>query len=280
MVSLEQWDSTMPLPFAGAAVPLAPSDIAATAASLGCSVEIIQAVDTVETGGVGGFLRDGSGRARILCEAKHFGDATDHRYDVSYPLISCRVNNWKLYIGGAGEYSRLAQMALLDRTAALCSTSWGRYQVLGSNATDLGYASVEDFVAQMAASEANHLDAFARFCRRNGLVDALRDEDCIAIAEGYNGRDQAAHGYSDKLQDALYHARGNRPASAMLRIGDTGARVGYLQHCLTRAGYPVAEDEAFGRVTDLAVRRLQSVSGKTVDGIVGPATWMLLGGEP
>ena len=64
------------LPFAGAARPLAPSDIAAAAREMGVREEAVTAVMTVETGGVGGFLSDKSGRPRILFESKAFGDHT------------------------------------------------------------------------------------------------------------------------------------------------------------------------------------------------------------
>lgn len=266
----------MPLPFSGTALPLTAADYATAAAALGCRVEMVQAVATVETGGVRGYLSDGSNRPRILCEAKQFGDATKHVYDAGYPLISCRVNNYKLYLGGAAEYGRLQTMVALNRSAALASTSWGLFQVMGANWRDLGYSSLEDFVARMAVSEGEQLDAFVRFCRVNGMEGALAREDCTAIAERYNGLDQAAHNYAGRLQAVLERLGGATMPAGVVAIGDTGETVIRLQAALRSAGYLVLVDGAFGRVTELALRKYQSDRGLTADGVAGPETFQAL----
>ena len=271
-----------PLPFAGAAVPLTPADLARAAGVIGCPIAAVQAVRIVETGGVGGYLDDGSGRPRVLCESKLFGDDTGHRFDVSHPLISTRVANWKLYKGGAAEYGRLAEMVALDRTAALRSTSWGMFQVLGRNADSTGFhvagthaGDVEAFVAAMMQSEAAQLDAFVAFVQFNGLATALRRQDWATFARGYNGPLYAINGYDTKLEAAFSLAVGVRPV--WLRIGCTGVGVRDLQAALTAHGFPVTADGSFGRVTDLAVRNFQSASGLAVDGIEGRATMQALG---
>ncbi len=270
------------LPFAGAAVLLTPADVAAAAKRLACPVAGVTAVRIVETGNSGGFLADRSGRARILCEAKLFGDDTEHEYDASHPLISCRVNNWKLYQGGAAEYDRLAAMVALDRTAALRSTSWGMFQILGRNAASVGYmgvlghaANVEAFVAAMAASEGAQLAAFVAFVEVNGLANALRTGDWAAFARGYNGPDYAVNHYDTRLASAFELASGVRPL--VLRIGCTGPGVVALQAALTADGEAVGCDGDFGRVTELALKRCESKRGLDVDGIAGPAVLKALG---
>lgn len=265
----------MPLPFSGAAFPLAGSDIDAAAARLRCPRASIVAVLTVETGGVGGFLKDGSGRPRILCEARKFGDATAHKWTASHPLISSRVNNWKLYRGGAAEYGRLADMVALDRTAALRSTSWGLFQVMGFNHGLCGYGDVEGFVRAMAEGEGAHLQAFVAYVERCGLAQSLRDQDWPHFGYGFNGPLYAVNRYDTKLEAAFSLAMGVRPV--MLRIGCTGLAVEALQRALTAQGYPVAVDGGYGRVTELAVRRFQSMHGLEADGVAGPATMRTLG---
>lgn len=267
----------MPPPFSGTALPMTVKDLAQAATVLGCRVEMIQAVRTVETGGVGGFLSDGSNRPRILCEARHFGDDTKHVYDAGYPLISTRINNYKLYKGGAAEYDRLQTMVALNRTAGLSSTSWGLFQVMGGNWKELKYPSLEDFVARMAASEGEHLQAFVRFCVVNGLQGALRREDCTGFAERYNGADQAAHNYSGRLQSVLDRLGGAALPVGTVAIGDTGDLVSKVQAALHNAGYLALVDGAFGRITELAVRRFQSANGLTADGVAGPMTCRALG---
>lgn len=67
-----------------------------------------------------------------------------------------------------------------------------------------------------------------------------------------------------------------RPAHTVLRMGDRGAEVKYLQELLTIAGYPVKTDGSFGGCTEAAVTAFQTASGLEPDGIVGPLTWAAL----
>ena len=261
----------MPISFNGPALRLSSADIANAASRLGCLVEAVQAVITVETGGAGGFLTDGTGRPRILFEAMHFGNATGHQYDATHPSISCGVQNYKLYRGGAAEYDRLAEALALDERAALESTSWGLFQVMGSNATSLDYPSVEAFVTDMVASEGNQLEAFVAFCQVNHVDDDLASLNWAAFARGYNGPAYAANQYDTKLADAFALASGVQRNPGWVRQGSTGATVRAVQLRLINYGFSCGRvDGIFGRATDLALRRFQSMMGLTVDGIAGP----------
>lgn len=63
----------------------------------------------------------------------------------------------------------------------------------------------------------------------------------------------------------------------LLRRGDTGPLVEYLQSTLNKLGFNVGEvDGVFGDRTYNAVLRFQRTMGLTQDGIVGPATWQAL----
>lgn len=268
----------MPISFFGPGLTLTPADITAAAVSLGCLREAIMAVLTVETGGAGGFLADGTGRPRILFEAKKFSDATAHRFDETHPLISSSVQNWKLYQGGAAEYDRLDAALTLDPAAALASTSWGLFQVLGANAVSLGYDSVAAFVALMISGEAAQLDAFVRFVRVNHLADELSSLDWAGFARGYNGPAYAANQYDTKLGMAFRTAAGLVPPAGVFFLGSTGANVRQIQLRLIAAGYPPGMvDGIYGRATELAVKRFQSMMGLVVDGIAGSNTLRTLG---
>ena len=60
-----------------------------------------------------------------------------------------------------------------------------------------------------------------------------------------------------------------------LRRGSTGNPVRRLQLTLSLAGYDTKGiDGKFGKNTESAVKKLQKDSTLTVDGIVGPVTWM------
>ena len=69
----------------------------------------------------------------------------------------------------------------------------------------------------------------------------------------------------------------------MLRRGDTGADVVYLQKRLILHGHnlaPYGADGDFGATTEKEVKAFQKNHGLEVDGIVGPATWTELDKEP
>jgi peptidoglycan hydrolase-like protein with peptidoglycan-binding domain len=62
----------------------------------------------------------------------------------------------------------------------------------------------------------------------------------------------------------------------VLRIGDKGDAVKWLQQLLVNKGYRVTVDGSFGPATQKAVMTVQVKAGKPADGIVGPVTWGLL----
>lgn len=281
----------MPLPFSGAARLLGAADMQYVSTLLGCDLPAVQAVLTVETGGCGGFLSDGSGRPRILFEAHKFSAATDGRYDDTHPGISSSSWNRKLYKGGAAEYLRLEEAVGLDRAAALKSASWGMFQVLGSNHRACGFGDVEGFVAAMAESEFAQLQAFGAFVQRAGLGPVLRAHDWAAFAAGYNGTRYRENQYDTRLAAAYataveqaggavgqpVQATPAAPAVVVLRIGTRGPAVGRLQTALNRFGADLAVDGAFGRATEIAVEKFQVAHRLSSDGIVGTKTAAALG---
>ena len=87
----------------------------------------------------------------------------------------------------------------LDHDAALKSTSFGAFQVLGENHADCGYPKVDDFVNLMKSGMAGQLEAFVLFCKmKPGLVPALERQDFTDIGVKYNGG--AQQGYDTGLR--------------------------------------------------------------------------------
>jgi peptidoglycan hydrolase-like protein with peptidoglycan-binding domain len=63
-----------------------------------------------------------------------------------------------------------------------------------------------------------------------------------------------------------------------VKNGSSGEAVKLAQQLLTDYGYdPGSVDSAFGPKTEKAVKQFQTDFGLTVDGIVGPKTWAMLG---
>ena len=185
------------LAFTGNPTPLTPADFERAARAIGCPVAAIRAVSDVESRG--GFLADG--RPKILFERHVFRRQTGGRFDGAHPAISCAAPGG--YRGGAAEYDRLAEALACDRAAALRSTSWGAFQLLGCNHAAAGFPDVETFVAAMVSGEGAQLDAFVRFVRASRLDDELVRCDWPGFARGYNGPDFARNRYDVRLAAAF-----------------------------------------------------------------------------
>ncbi|MGQ0533038.1 MAG: N-acetylmuramidase domain-containing protein [Caulobacteraceae bacterium] len=179
--------------------PLTRADFEAVAARLGCEWEAAAAVAEVESGPLGGFANDG--RPIILFERHLFSRKTNSRFDASHPNISNRTP------GGyprtqAERWDQLMLAYSLDPEAALQSASYGRFQVLGQNYPNLGMANAHDYVAKLARSQKDQLEAFEGFVRANGLSDELQRLDWAGFASRYNGPGYAANQYDTKMAQA------------------------------------------------------------------------------
>jgi hypothetical protein len=173
-------------------------DYREAAALLNCDVAAIKAVAEVESRGAG-FLSDG--RPKILFERHKFSKDTGGCYDATHPGISNRSPGG-YGAGGTHQWDRFNEAAALDKTAAIRSCSWGKFQLMGFNFKVCGFANVEDFHAAMQKSEGEHLKAFCNFIAGNNLAGALRNHQWAKVAEGYNGKDYKINQYDTKLAAA------------------------------------------------------------------------------
>lgn len=181
------------------ASPLTRADFEAVAARLNCEWEAVAAVAEVESGPLGGFAQDG--KLIILFERHLFSRKTNSQFDQSHPHISNRTP------GGyprtqAERWAQLTQAYALAPEAALESASYGRFQVLGQNYGNLSLSKASDYVAKLAKSERDQLEAFEGFVRANGLVDELQRKDWAGFASRYNGPGYAANQYDTKMAEA------------------------------------------------------------------------------
>lgn len=182
------------------------ADFEAVASRLGCEWEAAAAVAQVESGPLGGFGNDG--RPIILFERHLFSRKTSSRFDASNPSVSNRS------AGGypnnqAGRWAQLTEAYGLDPEAALQSASYGRFQVLGQNFSNLGMANAHDYVAKLARSERDQLEAFEGFIRANNLSDELRDKRWADFARRYNGPSYAQFQYDTKMAQAYQRLKDN-----------------------------------------------------------------------
>lgn len=177
---------------------LTENDWKAAADQLGVPVAAIKAVAEVEAPGSGMLP---TGEPRILFERHKFSKHTGGRYDDSHPDIS--NPSWGVYGKESRQHARLEEAAKLNRDAALKSASWGRFQILGENYKQAGFADLQSFINAMYAGEAEQLLAFVAFISaRLPLLNALRKRDWATFARLYNGPAYAKNRYDQKLAEA------------------------------------------------------------------------------
>ena len=180
---------------------------------IGCEVAALKAVERVETGGRGGFFKEG--KPAILFEGHIFWQQLKKKgkdpkelvvgnEDILYP-------KWtkEHYKGGMDEYGRLEKAKKIDAEAALMSASWGMFQVMGFNFKDGGYKSVYEFVDAMSKSEDEQIVIATNFiCNNKEMKKALVNKDWATFAKLYNGPKYYENKYDEKLESAYLKYKG------------------------------------------------------------------------
>lgn len=193
---------------------LSNATLVAAAKRLGVDLSTVYAVNEVESAGAG-FLANGKPKILFerhvmharLCLVRNEGDdstaliARADKLAIQQPNLVNR--NPGGYAGGTAEHQRLANARYIDALAANESASWGAFQIMGYHATDLGYASVDEFITLMHRSEADQFEAFVRFIEKDAaLLKALKAKKWAEFARRYNGPAYARNLYDVKLERA------------------------------------------------------------------------------
>jgi hypothetical protein len=175
------------------------------AAKIGCEVEAVMAVATVESAG-GGF--DPEGFPKTLFEGHWFYRLTKGKFATSHPTL-CFPKWTREYYGKTWkeEKARLQEAIQLDRNAALMSASWGMFQIMGFNHAKCGFKTIQQFVTAMCKDENAQLEVFTNFIINSGLDDELRDKRWADFARLYNGPEYAKNQYDVKLAAAFEAAK-------------------------------------------------------------------------
>lgn len=191
--------------FKGAALPLSDGDVEIVAGYLGCDVAAVRAVLKIESAGHG----FSAGRPLILNEPHWFYrllSGSQRTRAVNEGLAYSKWGSRPYPKTQAARYAWLDRAMAINGSAALQACSWGLGQIMGFNYRTCGFASVEEFVEAMKASEGAQLFAVARFCVSKGLQKHLRSKSWSSFAYGYNGAAYAKNGYHTKLA-AAYNSR-------------------------------------------------------------------------
>jgi len=182
---------------------LTEKDFINAAKEIGCEVAVIKAVAEVESNG-SGFNADGT--PKTLFEGHWFHKFTNGDYSNIWKYRAISYRRWTRIFYGTQkrEKQRLALAVSLDRSAALKSCSWGKFQIMGFNYDKCGFASIQDFVNAMYKSEGEQLKAFVQFIKNRRLDDELREKDFARFAYFYNGSGYWKNKYDQKMWNAYY----------------------------------------------------------------------------
>ena len=169
---------------------------------IGCDVPAIKSVAQVEGGGIG-FYHDG--RIILKYEGHVFHKFTKGKFDQAHPTLSYPSWTEKFSAYGPDAYHRFNQAFSLDPHAAMMSTSWGMFQIMGENYSSCGFKSVDAFISFLKIDEGHHLIAFADYLVDQVLAKYLRTLDWANFAKHYNGPLWQKNNYAGKLAAAYVH---------------------------------------------------------------------------
>lgn len=180
-------------------------DFVAAAFELECEVEAIKAVCQVEAPR-GGFV---DGLCVTLFEGHIFHKYSKGKFTTSHPRLSYVQWTTKFYgKSAAAERQRLQDACLLDKTAALMSASWGKFQIMGFNFALCGFTTLAEFVDAMQRDEKSQLDAFVEYIKACRLQDELQELRWADFARKYNGPAYLKNQYDTKLTKAYQKLKG------------------------------------------------------------------------
>lgn len=185
---------------------LTEQDMMDAALSLGVDLAAVKAVNQVESRG-NGFEKDGT--LKTLFErhkmysrlAANRGSAYADQMAAKYPALVNKVAGG--YTGGSAEEGRLKQAITIDETSAYESASYGLFQIMGFNATAIGYVSAKAMWEDFYTGEGAQLEGFVAFIKADkNLWAALKNKDWKEFARRYNGPNYAVNKYDTKLDTA------------------------------------------------------------------------------
>ena len=261
----------------------AKKEISDVARRHGLDPALLLAICEVESGGRAFAMVDGRREPLIRFEGHWFdrliADPDKRGMARAAGLASPQAGAVANPVTQKARWALLARAEAIDRDAALQAVSWGLGQVMGFHWKALGFASVDDLVAEARSGVAGQAGLVMRFLSANDLLAPLRARKWEDFARRYNGPGYRRNAYHTKLARAWQrHRRGIAGPSGpgrdkdILRRGGRGTRVSDLQRMLTAAGHPVTADGQFGAATEAAVIAFQRRAGLATDGVAGPAT--------
>ena len=136
------------------------------------------AIGDVETGPLGAF--DHERRPTITFNPIFFSRLTGGRFGETHPNLS-------KFQSGSQAWRQFAEAYALDQEAALKSTTYGKFQLIGDLYARFGFKTVGEFVRYLSQSQLNQYEALLRFARVNRALPALRQHEWAEFERRYVG---------------------------------------------------------------------------------------------
>lgn len=251
------------------------AQVGVTAKYLNIKASNLAAVVEIESAGIVFWVVNGRQVPAARPEAHRFyaklkGSERDKA--VSLGLAHPKFGVVKVPFQREAVYDIIERMKKINETAALESCSWGLGQVMGENWKSLGYASVQELVAENMRGVDGQLECMARFIRVNGLVPALQRGDFTTFAKRYNGPAYKTNAYDTKMAAAAkrYEKLYTTPEKEAEIVSE---QVKAIQRDLSGLGcYSGAIDGLESPELTEAIKRLQTENGLVADGKYGAMT--------
>ncbi|MCH8519664.1 MAG: N-acetylmuramidase family protein [Nanoarchaeota archaeon] len=142
--------------------------------------------------------------------------------------VPCTTRDGESFSRVASEtnYEAFVRASQINENQAFSSTSFGMFQVLGSNYATFGLSSPQE-LQQRTLTQEGQVDLFLRFIlsRENSILRELRDSQTLnyrIIAQRYNGAQYERNQYHTKLQVAYeryYQEYSSQMGSPELLVG-------------------------------------------------------------
>jgi hypothetical protein len=187
---------------------------AKSALFLDVEIAAIKAVAEVESGGGGFTTVNGTSLPVILFEPHIFWKQLMKvgKKPVESDICYVKWGTKPYPKGQVAQHERLKRAMEIHSDAALQSTSWGKFQIMGFNYSSCGCVSLKEFIDDMYKDEDAQLHRFSEFIKKKKLDKELRSRNWAAFAKGYNGAAYLKNKYDTKLATAYVKFKSQLPA--------------------------------------------------------------------
>jgi N-acetylmuramidase-like protein/uncharacterized protein DUF4157 len=187
------------------------------ARDLGVSTHAVAGIMQVESGGMTFGERTGKtiirfenhvfwdewGRHNATAFNTHFDfDRHGKRWEL-HRFRESPAGTWEAFHGNQEQEWRILEFAssMSGEEPAYRSASWGAGQIMGFNATRIGFATAVEMANAFNRSERSQVTGILDFIRANRLAPQIRRGDYLTLATRYNGSGQA-RSYAAKIEAA------------------------------------------------------------------------------